>query len=75
MPSRCSWKRRQPIDTFGMPCPNLADFDGDGDFDIVCGEFIDKFTYFENTGTRTEPRYAAGRRLTHEGQPIACICA
>lgn len=61
-----------PIDVFGMPSPSLAEFDGDGDLDLVCGEFLDRFTYFENVGTRTTPRYAAGRRLLDEaGAPVA----
>lgn len=59
-----------PIDVYGMPSPNLADFDGDGDLDIICGEFVDKFTWFENIGTRTEPRYAEGKYLTHAGKTI-----
>lgn len=60
----------RPIDVYGMPSPNLADFDGDGDLDIVCGEFVDKLTYFENTGTRRRPQYDAGRFLQHQGKPL-----
>ncbi|MEQ8791109.1 MAG: VCBS repeat-containing protein [Pirellulaceae bacterium] len=60
-----------PVDVYGAPSPNLADFDGDGDLDLLCGEFVDTFNYFQNIGTRTEPRYAAGRKLAHDGQPIA----
>lgn len=62
----------QPLETFGMPSPSLADFDGDGDLDLLCGEFLDGFTYFENVGTRTAPRLAAGRRaLDAEGRSLA----
>ena len=58
-----------PLETFGEPSPNFADFDGDGDFDLICGEFLDGFTYFQNIGTRTAPKYAPGKRLkTAEGQ-------
>jgi hypothetical protein len=53
------------LDVYGSPTPNFADFDGDGDLDLVCGEFVDKLTYFENTGTRTTPQYARGKILTN----------
>lgn len=59
-----------PIDVYGMPSPNLADFDGDGDLDILCGEFLDGFTYFENIGARARPKYEPGKRLTCEGRPL-----
>jgi hypothetical protein len=60
----------KPVDVFGTPSPCFADFDGDGDLDLVCGEFLDKLTYFENVGTRREPRYAPGRYLTHQGEVL-----
>jgi len=59
------------IDVYGWPSPNFADFDSDGDLDLLCGEFLDGFTYFENTGTRKEPNYASGRKLTTAaGRPL-----
>ncbi|MHC4657919.1 MAG: hypothetical protein ACYS83_01915 [Planctomycetota bacterium] len=60
----------KPIDVYGMPTPNFADFDGDGDLDIICGEFVDKFTYFENVSTRAEPKYAQGRYLTYDDRTL-----
>ncbi len=55
----------KPIDVYGMPSANFADFDNDGDLDIICGEFLDKFTYFENIGSRTDPNYAPGKCLAN----------
>ncbi len=59
------------IDVFGGPSPRFADFDHDGDLDLVCGEFLDGFTYFENIGKRKTPVYSAGRKLTTDnGNPL-----
>ncbi len=61
----------KPLDVWGRPSPCFHDFDGDGDLDLLCGEFIDGFTYFENLGSRQAPRYAGGRRLkTPDGQAV-----
>jgi len=60
----------KPVDVYGMPSPNFADFDGDGDLDLICGEFVDKFTWFENIGSRGQPKYAAGRHLKYKGEPL-----
>jgi len=57
----------KPVETFGWPSPCFADFDGDGDLDLVCGEFRDTFTYFENTGSRRRPAYAVPRKLKTTG--------
>jgi predicted neuraminidase len=59
------------IDVYGWPSPNFADFDTDGDLDLLCGEFLDGFTYFQNLGTRTQPVYAAGQKLIAvDGKPL-----
>ena len=53
----------RPVDVYGMPSPVFADFRGAGKLDLICGELVDGLTFFANTGTREQPRYAAGRRL------------
>ena len=60
----------KPIAVYGMPSPNFADFDNDGDLDLLNGEFLDKFTYFENIGTRKNPKYSEGKYLTYENKTI-----
>ncbi|MDX2442878.1 MAG: VCBS repeat-containing protein [Bacteroidales bacterium] len=59
-----------PLDVFGRPSPNLVDWDGDGDLDLICGEFLDRITFFENVGTRTKPKYTSGQFLEVNGEII-----
>ena len=53
----------KPIDVYGYAAPLFADWDGDGDLDLLSCDFIDNFTYFENIGTKTAPKFATGRPL------------
>lgn len=39
--------------------PVHADFDNDGDFDILVQEYYGNFQYYQNTGTTTAPAFAA----------------
>lgn len=59
-----------PIDVYGEPSPSFADFRHTGKLDLICGDFLGTFTFFENIGTRTQPRYAAGKQLKVGGQPL-----
>ena len=53
----------RPIDVYGYAAPLFADWDGDGDLDLLTCDFIDNYTYFENIGTKTAPAFAAGRPI------------
>ena len=52
-----------PLETFGCPSPNLWDWDNDGDLDLLCGEFLDGFTYFQNVGDNKNPIYQNSTRV------------
>ncbi len=61
---------------WGRPSPMIHDWDGDGDLDIICGEFVDSFWYFENIGTAKEAKFAAARKVlsTDGGQLAVELC-
>ena len=61
----------QILETYGAPNPNMADFNGDGKPELICGEFLDKLTWYNNTGSKTNPVFDAGKNLIDEkGQLI-----
>ena len=46
------------VDIGSYSTPTFADIDGDGDFDMISGEYYGDFYYFENTGTSALPAFA-----------------
>jgi hypothetical protein len=45
--------------TASIALPTAVDLDNDGDFDLMVGEYYGALQYFENTGTKANPKFAA----------------
>ncbi len=63
----------KPLKTLGRPMPIFADWDGDGDMDLICSDFVGRFTYYENIGSSGEPRYAEGRSVRTSQKQELCV--
>jgi FG-GAP-like repeat len=59
------WTRFMP----DVPVPRLADWDGDGDLDMLMGARCEAFR-FENVGSKTEPKFEFRERLSMPGGPF-----
>jgi hypothetical protein len=61
------------LDVGMMADPFMVDWNGDGLNDLIVGQFTSgKVSFFENTGTNTDPVFAAGVFLQADGVDITC---
>jgi hypothetical protein len=49
----------------GQSKPTYVDWDLDGDHDLLVGNNANRVAYFENVGSRSEPRFERMRKLTY----------
>ncbi|WP_432799333.1 FG-GAP repeat domain-containing protein [Poriferisphaera sp. WC338] len=62
-PEKLHYAPGKLLRSYGLANPSFSDWDGDGDLDMVSGQFNDHLAYFENVGTRSKPKYAPMRKI------------
>src|SRR5262245_39176541 len=63
-------KNGKPVNVGAAAACYLADWDSDGDLDIVCGNIQGEVWLVTNEGTRDKPSYAAKQQLRSESGKI-----
>jgi hypothetical protein len=64
-----TWGPQGPTEPiYGWLCPTVGDWDGDGDLDVFATGQRWQTMFFENVGTRVEPRLARGREVRCNGR-------
>jgi hypothetical protein len=55
-----------PERPYGQSKPAYVDWDNDGDLDLLVGNNSNRVAYFENIGTRKNPKFADAVKLVHD---------
>ena len=50
--------------------PEVVDWDGDGDLDLLLGWQGATLAFYENVGSRTKPKLARAVEIRRKGKPI-----
>jgi hypothetical protein len=53
--------------------PTICDWNGDGLLDLLVGETQGHIVYFQNAGTKQEPKFARGRFLMLDDKPLRIL--
>lgn len=63
--------RNAPLYTGSLGVPDVADWDGDGVLDIICGNSEGRILFFRNIGSNAAPQFSGfAEEVCCEGEPI-----